>query len=262
MLLAQNWTMTFSASVLLAAMATLGYVLGRRRRDDKSRSKDKSRHEIMRAMGVAQELEAIAYRLRKSMAFHVPSIIKFNSRLKRWEASSEVSWPELCDRADELLKPALRLSNEISHAYADLLKQMNQLSSFAELRTDPLTGVSNRRALDESLGRLLANHKGTDEPLSVAMIVLDQFKKTNDEQGQLAADRLLQELAQLLKAGLRDGDLLARWGGEEFVIVMPRTVLRTACTLAERCALASPRRWRPRSASAWPPAGSTSRLRA
>jgi diguanylate cyclase (GGDEF)-like protein len=228
-------TMSFSATVLLAAMATLGYVLGRRRTEPQSQNRNNSRHEIQRAMSVAKELEAIAYRLRKSMAFHVPSIVKFNTQLKHWEKGPDVSWHELCDRADDLLKPALRLSTEISNAYADLLQQMTHLSTFAELRSDPLTGVSNRRAFDESLEELLASHHADNEaPLSLAMLDLDHFKRINDAQGHLAGDRVLQDMAQLLKAGIREGDILARFGGEEFVVLMPRTQLRSAANLAER----------------------------
>jgi diguanylate cyclase (GGDEF)-like protein len=234
MLLAEV-NMSLSAAMLFAAMATLGYVLGRRRTTPQTRSRSQTRHEIERAMSVAQELEAIAYRLRKSMAFHVPSIVKFNSQLKQWERKSDVSWQQLCDRADDLLKPAMRLSTEISNAYSDLLQQMTHLSAFAELRTDPLTGVANRRAFDDQLERMLKSHQDSQEPpLGIAMLDLDHFKLVNDEQGHLAGDRILQDLAQLLKPVLREGDLLARFGGEEFVILMPRTPLRSACSLAER----------------------------
>ena len=68
MLLAEV-SMSLSAAMLFAAMATLGYVLGRRRTAPQTRSRSQTRHEIERAMSVAQELEAIAYRLRKSMAW-------------------------------------------------------------------------------------------------------------------------------------------------------------------------------------------------
>jgi diguanylate cyclase len=234
MLMPQNWTMSFSASVLLAAVATLGYLFGRRRQDSGALSRDNMRHEIMRSLAVAQELESIAYRLRKSMASHVPAIARLNNRLHRWERSGDISRQELCNQADELLKPAMRLSTEISHAYADLLQQMTQLSAFAELSTDPLTGVSNRRAFDDSLVKSLTEHEGSETPLSIAMLDLDQFKKINDEQGQLVGDRVLQDLTQLLKICLREDDILARYGGEEFVVIMPQTPLRTACNLAQR----------------------------
>jgi diguanylate cyclase (GGDEF)-like protein len=236
MVLAESWTVSFWATVLLSVFATVGYVLGRRRPESRSRSRDNTRHEIQRALAVAQELEAIAYRLRKSMALHVPAIVKFNGRLQRWERTSELSWHQLCDQADELLKPALRLSTEISHAYADLLQQMTHLSTFAELRTDPLTGIANRRAFDDSLDKLLERRaeEPDDAPLALAMLDLDQFKRINDEHGHLQGDRVLQDLAQLLKISIREGDVLARFGGEEFVVLMPRTLLRSACNLAER----------------------------
>ena len=234
MILAQTWNISFSASMLFAVVATLGYVLGRRRPDADSKRHDDTQHEILRAMGVAQELEAIAYRLRKNLASHVPSIVKFHTRLKRWEEESDVSWHELCDRADELLKPAMRLSTEISNAYAELLQQMNQLSTFAELRSDPLTGVSNRRAFDESLTNLLAAHEHAETPLSVIMLDLDHFKAVNDAQGHLEGDRVLQDLTGLLKAAAREGDVVARFGGEEFVVLLPNTRLDAAAKRAER----------------------------
>ncbi len=238
MLLAQTWTMSFSATVLLAAMATLGYVLGRRRSDPQDASRSNSRHEIMRALAVAQELEAIAYRLRKSMAFHVPAIVKFNTKLRRWERNSDVSWHELCDRADEVLKPALRLSTEISHAYADLLQQMTHLSTFAELRTDPLTGVANRRAFDDSLEKLLAEHQQPGEaPLSIAMLDLDHFKRINDRHGHPVGDRALKHVASLLQAAMRASDSLGRFGGEEFVLLLPNTPIAQAEAVAEKVRL-------------------------
>ena len=123
---------------------------------------------------------------------------------------------------------------EISHAYAEILQQMTHLSSFAELRTDPLTGVSNRRPFDDSLAALLERHARHGESLSVAMLDIDFFKRVNDEQGHLQGDRVLQGLAQLLKSELRETDVLAHYGGEEFVILMPATPLAAACHAAER----------------------------
>ena len=234
MILAEGWTISSWAAVMLAVVATLGYLVGRRKTDTTSTSRNNTRHEILRALAVAQELETIAYRLRKSMANHVPAIVRFNNQLHRWEHSNELSWHELCEKADDLLKPALRLSTEISHAYADLLQQMTQLSAFAELRTDPLTGVANRRAFDDALSQMLIKHENDELPLSIAMLDLDNFKSINDEQGHLTGDRVLQDLTQLLKALLREGDVLARYGGEEFVILMPHTPLRSACSLAHR----------------------------
>ena len=235
-MLPENWSMSMSASFLLAVMAAFGYLLGRRRSESRTQSSN-SRQEIGRALAVAQELEGIAYRLRKSMSQHVPAIVKFNAQLKRWEQNDGVSWPTLCERAEGLLKPSLRLSNEVSHAYADLLQQMTLLSSFAEMRSDPLTGVANRRVFDEALERLLADHVDADPPLAMMLLDLDHFKRINDEHGHLRGDKVLQDAAELLKATVRHGDVLARYGGEEFVVLLPRTPLRASCNLAERIRL-------------------------
>lgn len=234
MILAQTWSLSFSASMLLAVVATVGYVLGRRRLGAGANNRANNRHEILRALAVAHELESIAYRLQKSLDAHVPAVLKFNARLKRFESASNISWHELCDRADEVLKPALRLSTEISHAYAEILQQMTHLATFAELRSDPLTGVSNRRAFDESLEAVIAQRSRYETPFSVAMLDIDFFKRVNDDQGHLQGDRVLQELAELLRSCVRDCDMLARYGGEEFVILMPHTELPGACLLSER----------------------------
>ena len=210
----ESWSMTLSASMLLAVMATLGYVVGRRRPTLSLKARDNSRAEIDRALAVAHELESVAQRLNSSLAAHVPAILKFSSRLKRLERADDASWHELCDGADELLKPALRLSTEISHAYAEILQQMTHLATFAELRTDPLTGVSNRRAFDDTLESLARRQPQEEAPFSLAVLDIDFFKLVNDEQGHLNGDRALQDLAQHLQANLREEDVLARYGGE------------------------------------------------
>jgi diguanylate cyclase (GGDEF)-like protein len=232
MILLQAWTFSFSASILLAAMAIVGYLIGRRRARLKNRFD--SRSEISRALEVAEELESIAGRLRNALTAHRPAIARFHRRLNRFESASGVSWPELCDRADELLKPTLRLGTEVSHAYAEILRQMTRLASFAELRSDPLTGINNRRAFDESLDSALVEQARFPAPLTLAILDVDRFKQVNDQHGHLRGDRVLQDLAQVLKSNVRECDVLARFGGEEFVVLMPRTELHAACNLAER----------------------------
>jgi diguanylate cyclase len=229
----QIWQIVHAAPLWLSAMAVLGYVLGRQRAPSTQRTRG-NRQEIARALAVAQDLETILWRLQKALAAHEPQLAKFNSRLANLEHNGEIAWQHLCDRADEVLKPTLRLSTEVSHAYAELLQQMTHLSTFAELRTDPLTGVSNRRAFDESLASLMSQKRRYSAPLATAMIDIDFFKSINDKQGHLEGDRVLQELAQLLARNIRECDVLARYGGEEFIILMPNTELHAACNLTER----------------------------
>ncbi len=86
---------------------------------------------------------------------------------------------------------------------------------------DQLTGVLNRRAWDETLTRELARLGRTDHRAALAILDLDHFKWFNDEHGHLAGDRVLVDATRAWAAELRDGDVLARWGGEEFVVLLP-----------------------------------------
>ncbi len=98
---------------------------------------------------------------------------------------------------------------------------------------DPLTGLFNRRYLQETLPRELARAERESRPLSVAMLDLDHFKQLNDAYGHLAGDAMLQQLAQVLTQLTRTGDIVTRYGGEEFVVVLPDITSQTACQRAE-----------------------------
>ncbi|HEX3825191.1 MAG TPA: sensor domain-containing diguanylate cyclase [Mycobacteriales bacterium] len=101
-------------------------------------------------------------------------------------------------------------------------------------RTDGLTGLSNRRHLTEQLEVLLANASRHDFAVSVLMIDVDHFKALNDTHGHNAGDRALRQIADRLVASAREGDLLARWGGEEFLAVLPFTNVADGIKAAER----------------------------
>lgn len=103
---------------------------------------------------------------------------------------------------------------------------------------DPLTGLYNRRFLEESLARELARARRTQQPLSVAVIDLDHFKRVNDAYGHHAGDTLLIAVGDLLRSYIRDGDVACRFGGEEFVVLMPGASLEVAAERAETWRLA------------------------
>ena len=101
-------------------------------------------------------------------------------------------------------------------------------------RTDPLTGVPNRRAWDEELHRAISRGRRDGEPMCVAMLDLDHFKIFNDEQGHQAGDRILQTVVGSWLAVLRAGDILARYGGEEFTVLLGGCPLDKAESIVER----------------------------
>lgn len=108
----------------------------------------------------------------------------------------------------------------------------------AELRrlstTDPLTGLSNRRAFFQRLEYEIQRARRYQTPLALIMFDLNGFKAINDDLGHQAGDRALQEVARALKSSSRQADLPARYGGDEFVILLPHTNLQGAQSLAMR----------------------------
>uniref|UniRef100_E6PJV1 Response regulator PleD n=1 Tax=mine drainage metagenome TaxID=410659 RepID=E6PJV1_9ZZZZ len=122
------------------------------------------------------------------------------------------------------------------HNAFDMQRELARLN--ANLRaaaySDDLTGLPNRRALDDFLQRVWAETARVRQALSVVIVDLDAFKQVNDNHGHEAGDRVLVAVAQALRAQTRASDMLARWGGEEIVLVCPGTDAAAAALLAER----------------------------
>jgi diguanylate cyclase (GGDEF)-like protein len=99
---------------------------------------------------------------------------------------------------------------------------------------DPLTGLPNRGAFDARFASVCAHFQRYGRPFGVVVLDIDHFKKFNDSWGHEAGDRVLQHVAVLLRKSLREVDLAARLGGEEFVVLLPETSLEQALAVAER----------------------------
>ncbi len=99
---------------------------------------------------------------------------------------------------------------------------------------DPLTGLANRRLMDAELARNLTTARNFKTSFSVLMADIDWFKKYNDSAGHAAGDKLLEGFARLLMAAKRDADTVVRYGGEEFLMLLPSTSLAGAIKMAER----------------------------
>ncbi len=104
----------------------------------------------------------------------------------------------------------------------------------ADIRTDQLTGLGNRRSWDEQAPREVSRARRQQTPLVLALVDLDRFKRFNDKHGNVAGDELLQATAESWLGSLRDVDVLIRLGGEEFAILMPDTPLDSAFDVVER----------------------------
>jgi diguanylate cyclase (GGDEF)-like protein len=99
--------------------------------------------------------------------------------------------------------------------------------------TDKLTGLLNRQAFDMLIERIAAEARRKSEPVMLLLADIDHFKSINDRFGHLAGDRVLKRTATLLQQRLRGSDIVARWGGEEFLIALKDCRLEEAVRLAE-----------------------------
>jgi len=116
------------------------------------------------------------------------------------------------------------------------LNKMNEALALIGVQNDhdAMTGVLNRRKLDEELTAELARARRYGRPLSVLMMDIDHFKRVNDTYGHLGGDEVIRHVASLAKTCLRASDFIGRYGGEEFVVVLPEIALHDAEVVAER----------------------------
>ena len=128
---------------------------------------------------------------------------------------------------------ALRQARDAAETANLALQAANaELNQFAT--TDALTGAWNRRHFEEVAEVEIAQAQRYGEPVTLLIFDIDHFKSINDRFGHLAGDRVLVEMSRLVRSNLRAADLLTRWGGEEFVVMMPHCGMTEAVPLAEK----------------------------
>jgi len=190
---------------------------------------------MRRAQSVADELERIMTMVGKNLQEHRLNVDRFRARMKHLSGEEDVAAiQDLCSEVEGFIEPTMQLANQMAAAYDEIRQQGANLLTITEVRTDPLTGVMNRRGLDDTLNshKALASRYGST--FSVAVLDIDHFKRINDQHGHLQGDVVLQQLADTVSEGLRETDVFGRFGGEEFLVLMPHTDLSGACIFAER----------------------------
>jgi diguanylate cyclase len=148
--------------------------------------------------------------------------------------------------AVELLRAVLSMTQEmhttVKASQSELIETRQSLVEIkAQLKEsqkllgeDPLTGTGNRRALSTVLSAEIARSRRNDEPLSLVMLDVDHFKAINDTHGHAVGDAALVHLASLARAMLRGNDAFIRYGGEEFLMVLPETALQGGVSTGQR----------------------------
>jgi len=230
-------------SMALAAVATLGYLVGRWNRAGREATLLESRRELRRARTVARELENTARMIRQGLTKHCASLARLGEQAGQLDGpDQEARCKNLCREAEDLLAPSLRLANQIASVYDEVLQQINHLMTLTDVRTDPLTGIDNRRGLDQALKIQFGMTHRYGTGFAVALFDIDHFRRFNEGRGAIEGDRVLQSLAQCLDEQARETDIVARCAGGAFAVIMPQTALEGACVFGERVRAEAARR--------------------
>ena len=142
-----------------------------------------------------------------------------------------IDFAELKARLRSMLR-IKRLQDALEEREKELLEVNERLRYMSQ--TDALTGIDNRRHLNERIDEMFAHAKRLDEPFSLVMADLDKFKSVNDTYGHQAGDEVLKQLAAILREEAREIDRVGRYGGEEFMLLLPGAEVNDAFAFAER----------------------------
>jgi diguanylate cyclase (GGDEF)-like protein/PAS domain S-box-containing protein len=174
-----------------------------------------------------QEIEQLIYQRINSLSSRETSI-RFISKV-RCKNGEERYFETFIEIADSL-RP-----NFYTTAYIDIMPLKSKLEKLEELsQKDPLTGLLNRRAMLEILERENARFQRTNQSYVIVFADLDKFKQINDSFGHACGDYVIVKTSQILKENLRNCDYVARWGGEEFLILLIETTLNGSLNYLER----------------------------
>ena len=160
-----------------------------------------------------------------------------NDRVTGLEAGADdfLEKPYNASELNARIKACLRakaLQDELAEKNKELEKLLKEVERLAI--TDHLTGLFNRRHFNSMLQREFNSAERYERPLSCFMIDIDNFKSINDDLGHHVGDIVLREVSSALQSSLRNVDIVSRWGGEEFVVLLPQTGLDKCVEAAER----------------------------
>lgn len=168
-----------------------------------------------------------------SLSRRIENLLRITNliRRKKFEGLDEEEIKDPRDEIDLVRNAIVETGIELKKFIEVLSKEVEVFSGKAY--TDALTGVFNRRALEEFGARLIERTLSIGKPVSLLMIDIDNFKEVNDTYGHKIGDEVLKQVAETMRGTLRDSDLVFRYGGEEFLVVLPGANLEGALKAAE-----------------------------
>jgi len=153
---------------------------------------------------------------------------KFEGELKNFSKNKEAFWIKI------VIDPMFDDNGE-KIGYASYRENITNTKKLEYISThDTLTNIYNREFFDKSLESKIKTAQRYNQEFGLILLDIDYFKKINDTFGHNKGDEVLVKFSEILKSNIREDDILARWGGEEFVILLPHTSLKNAFLLAEK----------------------------
>ena len=208
---------TFAVLLMLVGMG-LGVRLARRRA--RSHDESMSQQDRERVLKLLQELGDWTTEYSGNVSDYQNMLGQLSDEV---QASSHSAPSELrvVTLLQQIMKSNAQLQNRLDAAERQLEKQTQQIQCYlSEARTDGLTGLFNRRAFDQKLEEMFLAYRGGGRSFVVVLVDIDRFKVINDTYGHQAGDHVLQQVASSLRTQLQRAIMVARFGGEEFAVIM------------------------------------------
>ncbi|NUQ61597.1 MAG: GGDEF domain-containing protein [Pirellulales bacterium] len=212
-----------------------GYYLSRTA-PHRSEGEQAAERERQATLGVLTEILGSIQRMTSQVEDHTTEIQQAAHHVGNLRTSGEMETIKqaLMGHIGTLLASNQRLTKDLTYSRYKMEEQAGQIDDARrEARTDPLTAVANRKALDEKLHLFLADWERERRPFAMVLIDLDHFKRINDSHGHQAGDHVLAEVGRWLRQWTREGDFVGRYGGDEFVVLCAQAELAVAVELAE-----------------------------
>ena len=175
--------------------------------------------------GALEEL----YAEYRGLLHQIERVIRISDR---YQSVSREETRSLAGRYHKQLRQLEKIAR-ISDRYQSMMRDLNEALKEASTK-DALTGIGNRRMLMENLKAETARAERLERPLTVVLIDVDRFKSVNDVYGHEAGDKVLVRIANAIRSSVRDYDMCGRWGGEEFMVIMPEIGAAEGAGVVER----------------------------